>query len=186
MRIGSKVITLDRYAIDGVVWGRETVWLDESGSMAAAITRAGGLGFEAVRDDLEPLLVQFVERATRDRIGDLETIAAQNPPLRSGTYAMVNGTLVDGTGHAPVANAVIVVRDGRIVDAGPRAAIALPVGIATVDVTGKTIVPGLWGMHTHVTQIEWAPVYLAAGVPPPPAMGNEVEFLTVLLGALAA
>src|SRR5437016_196282 len=86
MRLGSRVIALDRYAIDGVVWGRETVWLDESGSLAAAITRAGGLGFEAVRDDLEPLLVQFVERATRDRVGDLETIAAQNPPLRSGSY----------------------------------------------------------------------------------------------------
>jgi imidazolonepropionase-like amidohydrolase len=186
MRTGSKLVTLDRYAIDGVVWGRETVWLDESGSLAAAITRAGGLGFEAVRDDLEPLLAQFVERATRDRIGDLEAIAAQNPPLRSGAYAMVGGTLVDGTGRAPVANAAIVVRDGRIVDVGPRATVTLPAGIQTVDMTGKTIVPGLWDMHTHVTQVEWAPVYLAAGVTTARDMGNEFAFITVLRDAIAA
>ena len=65
---------LERYAIDGVVWGRETVWLDERGALAAAITRAGGLSFEAVREDLEPALVGFVQRATRDRIADLEAI----------------------------------------------------------------------------------------------------------------
>src|ERR1044072_3005901 len=40
-RIGEKMIPLERFAIDGVVWGRETLWLDEGGSLAAAITRAG-------------------------------------------------------------------------------------------------------------------------------------------------
>ena len=44
------------------------------GTLAAAITRAGGLSFEAVREDLEPALLQFVEHATRERIKDLETI----------------------------------------------------------------------------------------------------------------
>ena len=78
IRIGEKVTTLERFAIDGVVWGRETLWLDERGSLAAAITRAGGLSFEAVREDLEPALVQFVQRATRDRIGDLESITRVN------------------------------------------------------------------------------------------------------------
>src|SRR5262245_21442473 len=50
---------------------------------------------------------------------------------------------------------------------GPRddlARRARRAGVPTVDVSGKTIVPGLWDMHTHVTQIEWAPVHLAAGV----------------------
>src|SRR3954452_5372354 len=42
IRIGSTVVRLDRYAIDGVVWGRETVWLDEHDALAAAITPAGG------------------------------------------------------------------------------------------------------------------------------------------------
>src|SRR5204863_4745860 len=96
IRIGGKVITLERFAIDGVVWGRETVWLDDKGSLAAAITRAGGLSFEAVREDLEPALGGFVQRATRDRIGDLENITQQMPLLKRGTYAMVGATVITG------------------------------------------------------------------------------------------
>ena len=183
---GSKAVTFDRYVVDGVVWGRETIWLDEAGSLAAAITRAGGLGFEAVRDDLEPLLGPFVQSAARDRIRDLGTITGQNPPLRTGAYTLIHATLVDGTGRAPVDDAVVVVRDGRIVDAGPPAAVAIPPGMPTVDLTGKTIVPGLWDMHTHVTQIEWAPVYLAAGVTTARDMGNEFEFITALRDAIEA
>jgi len=185
-RFDGKALTLERYVVDGVVWGRETIWLDESGSLAAAITRAGGLSFEAVREDLEPLLVPFVQSATRDRLRDLETITARTPPLRAGAYAMLHGTLVDGTGRAAVADSAIVVRDGRIVDAGPASAIAVPADLPTVDLTGATIVPGLWDMHTHVTQIEWAPVYLAAGVTTARDMGNEFEFITVLRDAIAA
>ena len=79
VRVGSATSKLERYSIDGVVWGRETVWLDDRGALAAAITRAGGLSFEAVREDLEPALVGFVQRATRDRIADLEAITQRNP-----------------------------------------------------------------------------------------------------------
>jgi imidazolonepropionase-like amidohydrolase len=51
---------------------------------------------------------------------------------------------------------------------------------------GKTVIPGLWDMHTHVTQVEWAPVYLAAGVTTVRDMGNEFEFITALTSAVAS
>ncbi len=186
IRIGANLVTLERYAIDGVVWGRETAWLDEKGSLAAAITRAGGLSFEAVRDDLEPALSGFVQRATRDRIGDLENTTRAMPLLKSGTYAMVGATVITGTGAAPIADAVVVIRGGRIVDVGPRGAVRVPDDVPTVQVAGKTIVPGLWDMHTHVTQVEWAPVYLAAGVTTVRDMGNEFDFITPLRDAIDA
>ena len=186
IRIGSDVVRLDRYVIDGVVWGRETVWLDERDTLAAAITRAGGLSFEAVREDLEPALVGFVQRATRDRMADLEAITHRMPLLKSGSYAMTGATIVDGTGRAAIPDGVVVVRDGRIADVGPRAAVTIPPGVPSVAVDGKTIVPGLWDMHTHVTQIEWAPVYLAAGVTTVRDMGNEFEFVVPLRDAIAS
>src|SRR5262249_8537706 len=122
----------------------------------------------------------------RDRIRDLEAMTGRNPPLRTGAYAMIHGRLVDGTGRPAVDDSVVVVRDGRVVDAGPAASMPIPAGMPTVDLTGKTIVPGLWDMHTHVTQIEWAPVYLAAGVTTARDMGNEFEFITALRDAIAA
>jgi imidazolonepropionase-like amidohydrolase len=186
VRIGGETIQLNRYVIDGVVWGRETVWLDQHDTLAAAITRAGGLSFEAVREDLESELVGFVQRSTRDRIADLEGITRRVAPLKSGTYAMTGATIVDGTGRAPIPDGVIVVRDGRIDDVGPRAAVTIPAGVPTVAVDGKTILPGLWDMHTHVTQIEWAPAYLAAGVTTVRDMGNEFEFVVPLRDAIAS
>src|SRR5258708_36835949 len=66
IRIGATVVRLERYAIDGVVWGRETVWLDDRGPLAAAITRAGGLSFEAGREALEPALAGSLPTASRD------------------------------------------------------------------------------------------------------------------------
>ncbi|HZP48281.1 MAG TPA: amidohydrolase family protein [Vicinamibacterales bacterium] len=186
IRTGGRTVTLDRFSVDGVVWGRETLWLDEAGAFAAGITRAGGLSFEGVRDDLDGSLVTFVERATRDRIADLQTITARTPPLRTGAYAMTGATVVDGTGRPAIADAVVVVRDGRIAAVGPRRDTAVPAGVPSVDVTGKTIVAGLWDMHTHVTQIEWAPVYLASGVTTVRDMGNEFEFVTPLRDAIAS
>jgi imidazolonepropionase-like amidohydrolase len=184
IRIGSKTVRLDRYTLDGVVWGRETVWLDEQGGVAAATTRAGGLGFEAVREDLEPALVTFVKRAARDSISDLEQITATLPIIKSGTYALLGGTIVDGTDRAPVADGVVIVRDGRIAEVGARTSVTVPSDVPGVSIAGATIVPGLWDMHTHVTQVEWAPVYLAAGVTTVRDMGNEFEFVTALREAI--
>ena len=127
-----------------------------------------------------------MRRATRDRIGDLENITQQMPLLKRGTYAMVGATVITGTSAAPIADGIVVVRDGRIAEVGPRRAITVPDDVPTVQVAGKTIVPGLWDMHTHVTQVEWAPVYLAAGVTTVRDMGNEFDFITPLRDAIEA
>jgi imidazolonepropionase-like amidohydrolase len=58
--------------------------------------------------------------------------------------------------------------------------------VPTVDVTGKTIVPGLWDMHAHAAQVDWAPVYLASGVTTIRDMGGETAFLTNIRYAVAA
>jgi imidazolonepropionase-like amidohydrolase len=186
IRIGSRALSLDRFSIDGVVWGRETLWLDSSGAIVAAITRAGGLSFEAVREDLASEIGVFVQRSIQDRMGDLETITTRVRPVRAGSFALVGATVVDGTNRAPLRDAVVVVKDGRIADVGPRGTVGIPAGMAVADLAGKTVIPGLWDMHTHLTQIEWMPVYLGAGVTTVRDMGNEFEFITALRGAVAS
>jgi hypothetical protein len=57
------------------------------------------------------------------------------------------GMLVDVTdwGHSAkdMQDAVVIVRDGRITDVGPRGAITIPKGARVIDCTGKYLVPGL-------------------------------------------
>lgn len=69
-----------------------------------------------------------------------------------GTTVIANGQLVNGTGHAPVRDGVLVVVDGKIAYAGP--AVGAPeVGPAArrIDARGGTIMPGLVEAHFHPT-----------------------------------
>jgi len=175
---------LSRYTIDGLVWGRETLWLDADKRFAAVSTRVHILPLEAVRDDLTEALSDLQAIAVRDRIADLASIASSTPPIAEGTFAVVGARLRDGTGAPPVEGATILIENGRIKDAGPRDRVELPKGIRVIQANGKTIVPGLWDMHGHVSQIEWAPAYLAAGVTTVRDMGGERRFLTGFRDAL--
>jgi imidazolonepropionase-like amidohydrolase len=69
-----------------------------------------------------------------------------------GTTVVSNGQLIDGTGAAPVRDAVLVIQDGRIAYAGPVAG-APRVGpeVQRIDARGGTIMPGLVEAHYHPT-----------------------------------
>ena len=72
--------------------------------------------------------------------------------IASGTSLIRNGTLVDGTGRPPVADAAVVVSDGRIAYAGPGAAAPpVPPDAERIDARGGTILPGLVEAHFHAT-----------------------------------
>lgn len=72
-------------------------------------------------------------------------------PTESETpsLAFVNGTLIDGTGAAPVRDAVVVVRGGHIAAVGKRDQIKIPPSAQIVDVQGATILPGIINAHVH-------------------------------------
>jgi imidazolonepropionase-like amidohydrolase len=176
---------LTRYTVDGIVWGRETVWLDEDGGFAAIVTRIHILPMEAARDDLAEALPALQRSAVADRIADLAEMRQRAVTIAEGTYALAGATIVDGRGGPPIADGVVIVADGRIAAAGARSAVRVAAGIRAIDVTGTTIVPGFWDMHAHASQIEWAPAYLAAGVTTIRDMGGEERFLTAFRDALA-
>jgi hypothetical protein len=65
------------------------------------------------------------------------------------TLAVVNGTLIDGTGAAPIANAVVLVRDGRVVAAGTHSVVGIPDNARVISAEGGTILPGFINAHVH-------------------------------------
>ncbi len=75
-----------------------------------------------------------------------------NPPAEPdpGTAsAIVGATLINGLGHAPIADSAIVIRGPHIVAVGPRATIAIPAGARVHDAAGLSILPGLIDTHFH-------------------------------------
>jgi len=71
-----------------------------------------------------------------------------NAAQQASTKAFTGARLINGTDRAPVDNATIVVRDGKIVAAGAGATI--PAGAERVSLAGKTVIPGLVNAHGHV------------------------------------
>jgi imidazolonepropionase-like amidohydrolase len=76
------------------------------------------------------------------------------PGTPAAPRAFVGGTLVDGTGAAPVPGATVVMRGGKIDCAGRDCAV--PKGVETIDARGSWIVPGLADAHVHFSQTGWA------------------------------
>jgi imidazolonepropionase-like amidohydrolase/Tol biopolymer transport system component len=66
-----------------------------------------------------------------------------------GEVALVGARVVTMRGDEVIEDGVVVVRDNRIVAVGPRSAVQVPAGARSVDVKGKTIVPGLVDAHWH-------------------------------------
>ncbi len=85
----------------------------------------------------------------------VSTAFAAVPGVPPPPRALVGATLVDGTDSAPIPDAVVILRDGRIDCAGSRSACRVPEGIDQVDLKGLWITPGLIDAHVHFSQTGW-------------------------------
>jgi imidazolonepropionase-like amidohydrolase len=185
--IDGKEQKFDRFTIAGLIWGRETLWFDANRILIAAVTTDAEFDhFEAIREGYESGLGTFVGLAGSDGMAALAEISKGISGSRAEKIALVGGTLIDGTGRDPVPDSVVVIEKGRIVDAGPKSRVKIPSGAQKVDARGKTILPGLWDMHAHFEQVEWGPIYLAAGATTVRDCGNEFEFITAVRDAVAS
>lgn len=72
------------------------------------------------------------------------------PPPVSPSTAIVGATLWDGTGRAPVTNAVTVVRGDRILCAGAAGECPVPEGARVLEAKGQYLIPGLIDSHVHL------------------------------------
>ena len=170
-----------RFIVEGVIWGQEVLLLDAVDfDVVAAGTTAGVLDFEAATADVSPEHSASLAKTIRGLTLDAATALPRVEPFRSSHYALTGGRLIDGTGAAPIERAVVIVNNNKIEAVGSADTVRIPKGLATIDVSGKSILPGLWDMHAHVGQAEWGPVYLAAGVTTARDMGGEFEAVTTL------
>ena len=62
-------------------------------------------------------------------------------PLAAQTIAITGGTLALGDGSEPIPNGTVIIRDGRVLDAG--SGIPIPVNAERIDASGKWVTPGI-------------------------------------------
>ncbi len=68
--------------------------------------------------------------------------AAESTAFIGATIHTVSGPVIE--------DGVLVIRDGKIESVGARDDVLIPPGATTIDVSGKTIIPGLICTHSHI------------------------------------
>lgn len=66
------------------------------------------------------------------------------------TIALTHARIIDGTGAAARADQTLVIADGKIAALGDSGSTKIPDGAKTLDLSGRTVIPGLVGMHDHM------------------------------------
>ena len=106
--------------------------------------------------------------------------------------ALTHARVIDGTGAPAAADRTIVIRDGTIADVGPSSRVTPPAGATTIDLTGKSVMPGLVMLHEHLYyptgpgvygQLgeSFVRLYLAGGVTTMRTAGNVNGFMDLKL-----
>ena len=68
----------------------------------------------------------------------------------SPIVALTHASVIDGMGHPALEDQTIVIRDGRIAGLGNSGSIAVPAAAQVIDLSGKTVIPGLVMVHEHL------------------------------------
>lgn len=89
--------------------------------------------------------------------------------------ALTHVRVIDGTGHAAQENRTIVLRDGRI-ESVSEAAKRPPADARIVDLKGRSVIPGLVGMHDHLMYTASLNVDDDGEMPPPGFIVTELAF----------
>jgi imidazolonepropionase-like amidohydrolase len=88
------------------------------------------------------------------------SLAAQRPNMSGAVkryvnvdapiVALTNARVIDGTGAPARDGQTIIIQDDKIAAVGDGKSTSIPAGATTVDLTGKTVLPGLVMLHEHL------------------------------------
>ena len=87
------------------------------------------------------------------------------PLAAAGKQALVGGRLIDGFGHRPLSDSVILVNGDTIERVGTVDTLSVPEGYEIISTEGMDVLPGLWESHAHLMlnghadYAHWQPTY---------------------------
>jgi imidazolonepropionase-like amidohydrolase len=164
----SELVTL--YAITGLDFSPSYVWLDQKREMFAS----GGVWQSVVREGWEaamPDLVKAQQDAVHQRAREQAERLAHRP---RGLLVFHDANVFDAESARTVPHQDVAIDGNRIIRVGPTG--APPAGAEVIEAAGKTLIPGLWDMHAHVSDNDGL-LNLAAGVTTVRDLANDVDEL---------
>lgn len=155
-QIDGKAIPLDRYVVEGINWGGRTVWLDADKNLVALV-KANTQIREIIKKGYEDAMPLFIAGNVKEQIAQLSDYTESVKGEAAEVIALVGGDLVDGISDITQQDMTLLIEKGRITAIGKHGAVGIPQNAKVIDLTGKTLMPGLWDMHAHSNQVQWPP-----------------------------
>ena len=149
--------------IDGLSTSTGSVWLDDADGFFAS----GAGWFVTVPRGAEGLLPALREIEKRHRAARSEALAKRLAPPPTRALVIRNGDVFDSDRGVVRPRMTVVIEGDRFTRIGPTDSVrTIPPGATVIDATGKTLIPGLWDMHTHalLQSEESGLLELAAGI----------------------
>src|SRR5919199_2405918 len=122
------------------------------------------------------LLLPLGTARTQNSGGALSQEVREFVSVEAPVVALAHARVIDGTGAPALADQTIVLSGGRVQTLGPSASVRIPEGAKVLDLSGRSVLPGLVLMHEHMfyptgrlaifNEMGWSfpRLYLACGV----------------------
>jgi hypothetical protein len=174
IEIAGKQQDVTLYAIEGLAFTPSYLWLDADHRFVATLAGWSGI----VRQGFEPAIEKMLQTQQPIEAARAGELAAKLTHKPAGDLEIRNVAVFDTKTGTVLPHQRVTVHGTRIAalepDNGQPAS-----GADVIDGTGKTLLPGLWDMHSHLYP-ESAYFNIAAGVTTARDMGNPIEDLTRL------
>ena len=164
--------TVTQYAIAGLGFSPFAFWLNADGKLFASVSTWSTIiqeGWENVAADL----LKAQDKFDNERSANLARTLAHKP---KGPLVFVHTNVFDSESAQILPNRTVVITGNRITAVGPDGQVPLPKGAETIDATGKTLMPGLWDMHVHVSPSDGL-LHMSCGVTSVRDLANDTDAL---------
>lgn len=169
---GGRKRKVDLYSISGLGFSPTYVWLDEDKSFFGADwgwAKLAQEGWEGALPRLKEIQDAVESKVEKER-------AARLTRKPGGALAFRNARLFDPETGKVTPGTTVVISGNRIQAVGPDGEVRVPAGAEVIDAAGKTLMPGLWDMHAHLSALDGL-FNLAAGITTVRDLANDTDFL---------
>jgi len=167
---GGAARTVVHYEISGFEFRPGPIWLDTDGALFAQ----GSSWYMVVRAGWERAAPEILERqrvADSARTVRLAATLARRP---TGAVAIRHAELFDAATATVKPGMTVVVEGSRIVRVAPDASATVPAGAEEIDAHGRTLMPGMWDMHVHLSDDDGL-FDIASGITTVRDMANDMD-----------
>ncbi|MEA2236396.1 MAG: hypothetical protein QOC81_1120 [Thermoanaerobaculia bacterium] len=159
------------YEISGLGFTPSPLWLDDHNELFASASSWSSV----IADGWDAVIPQLLKSQDGWRNEDVSRQAARLMRTPSGGGIVIaNARLFDPGSLRTTPDTTIIIRGNRVVAVG--AGIAIPDGLERIDAAGRTVIPGLWDMHTHNSADDGI-LNIANGITSVRDLANDTDFL---------